>query len=46
MAYLRLHKGYSVPRIKSKKVNQQMVGLFKVIRRVGTLAYKLDLPEN
>ena len=46
MAYLRLHKGYSVPGLKSKKINQQMLGPFRVLRRVGKLAYQLELPTN
>lgn len=46
MTYLRLHRGYSVPGLKSKKINQQIVRLFKILRRVGKLAYELDLPKN
>lgn len=46
MAYLRLHRGYSVRGLKSKKINQQMLGPFKILKRVGKLAYKLDLPQH
>lgn len=46
LAYLRLYRGYSVPGIESKKVNQQMLGPFRVLRRVGRLAYELDLPTE
>lgn len=46
MAYLRLHRGYTVLGLKSRKINQQMVGPFKVLRRVGRLAYELDLPDD
>ena len=34
-AYLRLHRGYSVPGVRSKKTNQQPLGPFTVRRRVG-----------
>lgn len=45
-AYLRLHRGYSVPGIRSKKIKQQMIGPFTVLRRVGKLAYEMDFPEH
>lgn len=44
--HLRLHKGYKVPAIKSKKTGQQFVGPFHVAKRIGRLAYQLDLPER
>ena len=43
MVYLRLHHGYSIPGVNPKLSNQR-VGPFKVIERVGNLAYRLDLP--
>ena len=46
MVHLRLHKGYHVPGIKSKKIGPQLVGPFRIAKRVGTLAYQLDLPPN
>ena len=46
MVKLRLHKGYSVPGITSHKIGAQFVGPFKVIERIGRLAYRLELPDN
>ena len=47
MAFIRLHKGYSLPYAKvSKKLSQQYAGPFKVIERVGRLAYRLEIPEH
>lgn len=43
---LRLHKGYRVPGITSKKIGPQLVGPFKIVERIGRLAYRLELPEN
>ena len=41
---LRLHKGYNIPSAKSKKLSQQYAGPFKVIERIGRMAYRLDIP--
>lgn len=43
-AYLRLHHGYQLPGRPNKKVSQQRCGPFLVKRRVGRLAYELELP--
>ena len=43
---LRLHRGYTVPSIQHKKIDQQFVGPFKILQRVGRLAYRLELPKN
>ncbi|RKF57458.1 hypothetical protein GcC1_189022, partial [Golovinomyces cichoracearum] len=45
---LRLHKGYTIPIAKliTKKLQQQLVGPFKVTERIGKLAYRLDIPAN
>ncbi|RKF83663.1 hypothetical protein GcM1_156004 [Golovinomyces cichoracearum] len=45
---LRLHKGYTIPSAKqiTKKLQQQVVGSFKVTKRIGKLAYRLDIPVN
>ena len=37
---LRLHRGYKVPEVSSK-FGQQFVGPFKVLERIGRLAYRL-----
>lgn len=42
--YLRLYKGYELPGKPSRKWSQQRMGPFKILERVGPLAYKLDLP--
>lgn len=44
--YLRLHKGYHLPGKPSRKLSQQRAGPFPIKRRVGRLAYELDLPPN
>ena len=43
---LRLHKGYQIPTIGSKKIGPQLIGPFKIIERIGRLAYRLHLPDN
>ena len=42
---LRLHRRYELPGI-STKLKQQFVGSFKVIKRIGRFAYRLQLPTN
>ena len=43
---LRLHRSYKVPGVLSKKLGPQLVGPFKVVERIGKLAYKLELPAT
>ena len=47
-AMLRLHKGYSIPVTAgvTKKLTQQYVSLFRIIEKVGRLAYKLDVSPD
>lgn len=47
-AILRLHKGYSISTTAevTKKLTQQYVGLFRVVEKVGCLAYKFDVSPN
>ena len=45
-ALLRLHRGYSIPSAPSRKLHQQFVGPFKVLEKVGRLAYRLDIPQH
>ena len=40
--YLRLYRKYSVPFIK-KKVSQQFVSFFRIIKKIDRLAYRLKL---
>ena len=42
--FLKLHHGYSIPGLANRKLSQQRVGPFKVLSKIGTLAYKLELP--
>jgi hypothetical protein len=43
--FLRLHHGYKIPGVHHKYGNQR-VGPFKIIEKVGKLAYRLELPPN
>ena len=44
---LRLNRGYQLPSsLGLKKIVPQLVGPFKVIKRIGRLAYRLELPGN
>jgi chromodomain-containing protein len=45
---LRLHKGYTVPSaaLMKTKIQPQFVGPFEIIERIGTLAYRLQLPPT
>lgn len=47
-ALLRLYKGYNIPanKLTGRKYSQQIAGLFKVIERIGRLAYQLAVPED
>ena len=42
-ALLRLHRGYSIPSAPSSKLDQQFIRPFKVLEKVGRLAYRLDI---
>ena len=43
---LRLHRGYRLPGITNGKIGQQFAGPFRVIERIGKLAYRLELPPT
>ena len=45
---LRLHRGYNVPGLKDRnvKIEQQFAGPFRVLERIGRLAYRIDLPPS
>ena len=47
-ALLRLHRGYNISSTAriGRKLSQQYVGPFRIVERVGSLAYKLDIPDN
>jgi hypothetical protein len=44
-AYLRLHRGYSVPGVH-RKYGPQFVGPFEIEARVGKLAYRMKFPTH
>lgn len=43
-AYLKLHHGYTIPGLTNRKLSPQRAGPFRILRKVGALAYKLKLP--
>lgn len=47
-ALLRLHRGYDIPAtaLTGRKYGLQFVGPFRVLERVGRLAYRLDIPNT
>lgn len=47
-ALLRLHLGYKIPssHILGPKLSQQFAGPFKVLSKVGNLAYRLEIPTH
>jgi len=44
---LRLHRGYKVPGLPNRntKIEQQFAGPFRVLERIGRLAYRIELPQ-
>ena len=45
-AFLRLHHGYEVLGHANRKLSNQRTGPFTIKRKVGNLAYELDLPPR
>ena len=47
-ALLRLYRRYDIPanKLTGRKYGQQAVGPFRVLERIGRLAYRLDIPED
>ena len=43
---LQLHKGYSIPSVPNQKLDQQYVGPFQVTKKIGLLAYQLDISKE
>ena len=41
---LQLYCDYTVPAILHRKIQQQFVGPFQILERIGRLAYRLELP--
>lgn len=48
LAILWLHKQYSIPTTVgvTKKLTQQYVGSFRIMQKIASLAYRLDIPFN
>ena len=46
LVFLTLHKGYRIPGLDNSKLSNQRCGPFKILKKIGTLAYKLDLPPT
>ena len=44
--FIKLHKGYTLPAITNRKFSNQRAGPVKVLKKIGLLAYKLDIPSN
>jgi hypothetical protein len=45
-ALLRLHRGYNIPSATNRKLDQQYAGPFKVLEKIGRLAYRLQIPDH
>ena len=45
-AMLRLHCGYKLPAAVNVKLSAQLAGPFKILERIGKLAYRLQLPDH
>ncbi len=47
-ALLRLHRGYDIPAtaLTGRKYGLQFVGPFRILERIGRLAYLLDIPNT
>ena len=47
-AFIKLHKGYNIlsTALLGKKLSQQYVGPFRVMEKIGRLAYKLEIPAH
>ena len=43
---LRLHKGYNIPANHGRKYSQQYAGPFRILERIGRLAYRIDVPDH
>ena len=44
--FLRLHHGYTLPDVTNRKLSNQRAGPFKILRKIGHLAYELELPNT
>lgn len=44
--HLRLHRGYQMADVQSRKLDQQFAGSFEIVKRIGRLVYRLKLPPT
>ena len=44
--YLTLYHGYRISGLNNRKLAEQRVGPFRIIRKVSNLAYEIDLPPT
>lgn len=44
MAFVKLHQGYRFPGLENSNLSNQRAGPFKVLRKIGNLAYELEFP--
>ena len=45
MVYLWLHHRYNIPEMRNRKLSNQWMGLFKILKKYGKLAFELDLSK-
>jgi hypothetical protein len=45
-AFLNLHQNYRISDIHNKKLAQQRIESFRIIRRVSSLIYEFEFPNN
>ncbi|SLM37280.1 reverse partial [Lasallia pustulata] len=44
--FIKLHKGYTLPSVTNQKLSNQRAGPLKIVKKIGLLAYRLDIPVN
>ena len=45
-ALLWMHRGYNIPSATNRKLDQQYASPFKVLERIGRLAYQLKILDH
>ncbi|SLM41004.1 reverse partial [Lasallia pustulata] len=44
--FIKLHKGYTLPLVINWKLSNQRAGPLKIVKKIGLLAYRLNIPVN
>ncbi|SLM33512.1 reverse partial [Lasallia pustulata] len=44
--FIKLYKGYNLPSVINRKLSNQRAGPLKIVKKIGLLAYRLDIPVN